>query len=400
MHFAKLPYHLCLLAITCPLFGQKLSIGVIGGGSLTHAFKERFTPEPVVPGYTSPFASTGFFSESRDYLVGAMLEYHLNPRWSVEVDGLFRQLHMTTAARLRDGTLVSASPTPVVTWEFPVLAKYRMQLAGFKTFVEAGPSFRTTGNLNASDPSQTGVAAGAGIELAWRGIGFAPGLRYTRWAKDRGLPNTAISAPNQVEWLVRVTRRPQSDWKPLGSRISVGGVAGVNLTGYFGKFTQQYDGVFGSVLQKSEFSSGPRRLVAGAMLELYLSRRWSLEIDALHQPTPFSIVTTYTTGQRLRFTSDSVTWEFPVLSKFRLPTRAMDIFVSGGPSFRLKQQALVSSSAYGATFGLGVNRQIGPLRVSPGLRYTRWGADDYPGGLRTKQDQVQVLVGFSAGGQR
>lgn len=76
---------------------------------------------------------------------------------------MYPELHSTFAGIEPDGTLNSISPSPVVTWEFPVLAKYRFSEGRFRPFIEAGPEFRTTGNLNFS-PSRYGGTAGFGIE--------------------------------------------------------------------------------------------------------------------------------------------------------------------------------------------------------------------------------------------
>ena len=48
----------------------------------------------------------------------------------------------------------------VVSWDFPVLAKYHLAKLGRAPFVEAGPSFRVAGNLNGYNPSHFGVTAG------------------------------------------------------------------------------------------------------------------------------------------------------------------------------------------------------------------------------------------------
>ena len=69
--------------------------------------------------------------------------------------------------------------------EFPVLAKYRWARPRWTPLVEAGPSFRLSGNLNGYDPSPFGTTAGFGIEKVARGIRLAPTVRYTRWIGER-----------------------------------------------------------------------------------------------------------------------------------------------------------------------------------------------------------------------
>jgi hypothetical protein len=154
-----------------------------------------------------------------------MIEWRFRPRYSLEVDGMYRELHVTWATVLSDGTLNSVSPSPVVTWEFPILAKYRFGSGKMRPFVEAGPSFRTTGNLNFS-PSHYGAAAGFGGETRWHGLKFAPVVRYTRWARERHGESFGHLQPNQVEFLVGVSRASESIANPVGRRLSLGVVAG------------------------------------------------------------------------------------------------------------------------------------------------------------------------------
>ena len=63
---------------------QTLSVGVVGGASLTPDFKSSFTYEPP-PG---PRVLTEY-SASERYMVGGMLEFQFPKDWSIEVDGLF-----------------------------------------------------------------------------------------------------------------------------------------------------------------------------------------------------------------------------------------------------------------------------------------------------------------------
>jgi hypothetical protein len=55
--------------------------------------------------------------------------------------------------------------------------------------IEAGPIFRTASNLNGTNPSNHGIAAGLGAEGHFWKIRLAPQFRYLRWARDRSRPN-------------------------------------------------------------------------------------------------------------------------------------------------------------------------------------------------------------------
>ena len=82
--------------------------------------------------------------------------------------------------------------------EFPILAKYRFQWSKVNPFAELGPSFRTTGNLNGTNPSHYGFSAGVGLEMHLRSLNVAPTLRYTRWAGDGVASFRPNSNPDQV----------------------------------------------------------------------------------------------------------------------------------------------------------------------------------------------------------
>ena len=91
----------------------------------------------------------------------------------------------------------------VVTWEFPILAKYRFPFHTFKPLIELGPSFRSPGNLNGTAPSVYGGTVGIGIEAPVGKLRLAPVLRYTHWAADGEFfqPRTKR---NQIELLVGI----------------------------------------------------------------------------------------------------------------------------------------------------------------------------------------------------
>jgi hypothetical protein len=191
--------------------GQDLSIGGIGGGSLTNAAQNE----------TANNIRT--WSPSKDWIAGAMFELRFRAGFSAEVEAEYRELQATIASVEPNGSLNGISPFRVETFEFPVLAKYRFGAGKLKPFAEAGASFRATGNLNFF-PSHHGVSAGFGVETHWRELSIAPVARYTRWAQD--LPSFhPVSQLNQLELLVEVSRASESHSHPLGRRVSLGIIA-------------------------------------------------------------------------------------------------------------------------------------------------------------------------------
>jgi hypothetical protein len=357
--------------------GQNLSVGVIGGGSLTDSFSKQTAP-------AGPVSIVGY-SQSKDYVAGATLELKLLRHWSVEVDGLYRELHFTTASVLPGGSLAGISPSPVITWEFPVLAKYRFDVWKAKPFVELGPSFRTAGNLNGTNPSHVGVSTGIGLAIEARKLRIEPMIRYTRWTPDGASPFPAKSNADQVELLVGFSSAPESKWQPLGSRISAGLVTGVSLT---------------DALQAQNINIGPivgtahslRSLIVGPTVELKLPNHLSVEVDALYHPLRAEYSTSFNGNVPTHYQSSIATWELPVLARYTFSTRWVKPALEGGPSFRLPASGL---SNYGATAGLGFEAHFHLLRIAPVVRFTHWAPDSITSSSRTLQNQVEFLVRFA-----
>ena len=99
------------------------------------------------------------------------------PGLSVEIDALYRPMNLTMAGVSPDGSLNSISPATVVTWQFPALVKYSFGSTAVRPFIEAGPSFRASGNLNDASPSTYGATGGIGVEAHLGG-------RMRIWSRD------------------------------------------------------------------------------------------------------------------------------------------------------------------------------------------------------------------------
>jgi len=90
------------------------------------------------------------------------------------------------------------------TWEFPVLAKYRVRtpLPLLRPLVEAGPSFRANAK-SALSLTADGITVGGGIECKLAVIRVSGEVRYTRWQSPG---SSALASPNlnQAELLFGV----------------------------------------------------------------------------------------------------------------------------------------------------------------------------------------------------
>jgi hypothetical protein len=181
--------------------GPHFLFGVIGGVALTDAFDHETTGFIIGPNGIEPMRSRSY-STLKDYAIGPMVEVGLpGSGLSVEIDALYRPMNLTMAGVRPDGSLHSISPATVVTWQFPALAKYRFGSRSVKPFIEAGPSFRVSGNLNDASPSTYGGTAGLGVEAQLGKLRIGPVARYTHWAADPDYVGSRTKR-NQVELLV------------------------------------------------------------------------------------------------------------------------------------------------------------------------------------------------------
>jgi hypothetical protein len=378
MYLRVLPVAAAVLFSSATAFAQHLSYGVVAGTALTDDFNSFYLP----------FQRAAIIQKSggKGVIVGPMLEWNFSQHFSLQADGLFREL------RFED--FYGGAHNPTVTWEFPILAKYRLFSFGIgrsalRPFVEAGPSFRTTGNLNAN-PSHSGVSAGGGLDFRFRQLNVAPTLRYTRWAEDAH-PFGIQSRPDQLELLVGFSHTADSDLHPFGQRLSMGAVMGTNLLGdYNSTMSTEHDVISGNQITFSS-SSGPRSFVVGPAVEFRATDDFSLEADAVYRPIREHHIETLNVGS---FSHDSslITWQFPLLAKyrFRLPLFGNNLraFFEAGPSFRIGD----SATHFGFTAGIGVSAHVGPLSIAPAIRYMRWQADPFG---QIKSNETDLVVGFT-----
>jgi hypothetical protein len=168
-------------------FGRRFSPGILIGLGLGDDLRlPRASPTSVAER-----------SESNSPVFGMLLEFGVHENLFVEANGIYRPLHGYDGPRFA-----------VLTWEFPVLAKYKFRPSqALRPFVELGPSFRTDGNFNGPTPSHYGLTAGSGVEARFGKIRISPMVRYTRWAKERSqqAPSGRSTFLNQVQVLAAVS---------------------------------------------------------------------------------------------------------------------------------------------------------------------------------------------------
>jgi len=265
---------------------------------------------------------------------------------SLEVDALHREIRSHNTSTFLycplDQVPDCTMPVPMTrsstgtefTWEFPILGKYQMSGGRMKPFIEAGPSFRPAENRE-----QTGVTAGAGFELPLRTMRLAPALRYSHW----GYNGKYIGANwDQLQFVLGIDGpRSEETMSAFGHKISLSVIAGLALTGALRTGSESFTNtleidpstgrlvaVDGSVMVNSNRTSP----VIGFATSVALPKQMSFEVGALYRPLNARDISTFSNGfsRERRFTV--LTWEFPLLAKYKLPVLTTKPFVEFGPS--------------------------------------------------------------------
>lgn len=192
------------------LCAQPFSFGVKGGVPLTDFVDTR----PYV----------GYSTDTNRYIVGGTVELRLPLGLALEVDALYRHLNYASNSCLL-GLGCGQSKTVGNSWEFPLLAKYRLPVKVVRPYVDAGIAWDTLTGLSqtktqedifgtvfsntlSSHPSELyhhtteGFVIGGGIDLHVVLIHISPEIRYTRWFNQQFL---GLSVQNQAEFLVGIT---------------------------------------------------------------------------------------------------------------------------------------------------------------------------------------------------
>ncbi len=120
-----------LFLLISPAFAQSFSFGVRGGIPFTDAYSDITTT-------SSGSSFVREFSNSKEFVIGPMIELHLPLGLSVEADALYHPLNFTQ--EINTGTATFNNSMTVNSWEFPILGKFRfLHLPIVKPLVEAAP---------------------------------------------------------------------------------------------------------------------------------------------------------------------------------------------------------------------------------------------------------------------
>ena len=167
------------------------------------------------------------------------------------------------------------------------------------------------------------------------------------------------------------------------------------------------------------FNTSTNRYIIGPTVELRLPFGFGVEFDALYRRLHYNgsamgvdtFSTSKTTGNR---------WEFPLLLKYRLPTKVIRPYVDAGVGWdtltgleqsvtttvfpRITSTTTTSNppelnqhTTVGFVVGAGLDIHV-LLHVSPEIRYTRWNSQqlrDPLGLLQSSQNQAEFLLGIT-----
>lgn len=136
------------------------------------------------------------------------------------------------------------------------------------------------------------------------------------------------------------------------------------------------------------FSSNFSRWTVGGVVEVNLPAGLGLEFDALYRRTGYSTSTAFTSGSI----------EFPLLVKYKFPGKIAQLYVDGGFVFRRIGDIplLQDANSKGFVVGVGYRYNLKLIKISPELRYTRWGNEPFSiPNLKSARNQTEFLIGIT-----
>jgi opacity protein-like surface antigen len=183
----------------------------------------------------------------------------------------------------------------------------------------------------------------------------------------------------------------------MAQPFKLGVKAGVPLTDFYSTVQSQNFG----------FNSNTKRYIVGPTVELRLPFGLGVEFDALYRRASYSGAA----GSTLVNTTAN-SWEFPLLAKYRFPTPVVRPFVDAGIAWDklggvtqsvlsatgLTNKPVDSTTTKGFVMGAGIEIPALIVRISPEIRYTRWGSSKFTDPLslvRGSRNQAEFLLGIT-----
>ena len=154
-------------------------------------------------------AKAPYQSAFKRWTLGPVIDLDLPAGFGAELDMLYKGT----------GYTINSQSTAAASWEFPLVAKYKIGKGPVRPYVGAGVSFRHLGDLQQlGDPSllfdksqgSRGFVMEGGVRFNLKLVKIAPELRYTHWDNSPitlgNLSSQVVNyRQNQVEFLVGIT---------------------------------------------------------------------------------------------------------------------------------------------------------------------------------------------------
>ena len=156
-------------------------------------------------------------------------------------------------------------------------------------------------------------------------------------------------------------------------------------------------------------NSVTNRYIVGPEAELNLPFGLGVELDALYRHFSYTNAIG-SVGSALTSAGHAGDWEFPLVAKYKFPTRIIRPYVEAGVAWDtltgVKNSVFnaaglsigpAKSTVTGAVIGAGVDIHAVVIHVKPELRYTRWTSQHYDvsGVLNSNQNQAEFLLGIT-----
>jgi len=156
------------------------------------------------------------------------------------------------------------------------------------------------------------------------------------------------------------------------------------------------------------FQSNATRFILGPTVELHLPAGFGLEADALYRN--FEYNASLNGVDTLLQNKANSAWEFPLLLKYRLPGPFVRPFLDAGVAWDRWSgftqltgplgvtKSDVSGVNTGFVVGAGIELHLPLVKLSPEVRYSRWGAQSISGVgslLQTNENRAEFLVGLT-----
>jgi opacity protein-like surface antigen len=169
---------------------------------------------------------------------------------------------------------------------------------------------------------------------------------------------------------------------------------------------------------QSAYVSNTHRYLVGPTVQLNLPFRFSVEVDALYRRLGYEFDQFAGPGSPTTTRTVANSWEFPVLGKYAVFGGPLRPFVDAGANFRHisgvdQIRSTISAlnlpvnpvpefnkdNDIGFVFGGGLEVKLGVLRITPELRYTRWGSENFRDPvaalLRSNKNQGDFILGLT-----